>query len=212
MPSPCFEGATFIKSSVAWSDLPPADMLEVAMVGRSNAGKSSALNRLANRTRLAYVSKTPGRTQALNFFALPKGGYAVDLPGYGYAKTAKATKADWGPVLGRYVRERPTLAGVVLLMDIRHTLTVLDLEFLTWYALADRPLLVLLTKADKVTNSTKKETTRIVSEKIAAQFPALAPHTQVMFFSALTKLNLDVASQHISGWLWPVQVKQNDTP
>jgi GTP-binding protein len=197
MPALCFEGATFVKSAVSWKDLPPADQPEIAMVGRSNAGKSSALNTLANRTRLAYVSKTPGRTQALNFYALPKGGYVVDLPGYGYAKTARATKADWGPVLGRYVNERPTLKGVVLLMDIRHPLTELDENFLKWFSEADKALFVLLTKCDKVSNSVRVQTCRAVEAAIAKAFPALAQRTTVTPFSSLKKTNAEMVSEQL---------------
>jgi GTP-binding protein len=201
MPALCFEGATFVKSAVGWTDLPPADQPEVAMVGRSNAGKSSALNTLANRTRLAYVSKTPGRTQALNFFSLPKGGYVVDLPGYGYAKTARATKADWGPVLGRYVSERPNLVGVILLMDIRHPLTELDLGFLDWFAPAGKSLLVLLTKADKVSKQVKIETARDVKQAIANTYPDMSQRTVVEVFSSLKKLNTDRVTEVVAAWM-----------
>jgi GTP-binding protein len=149
------------------------------------------------------VSKTPGRTQALNFFALPKGGFIVDLPGYGYAKTARATQMDWGPLLGRYVRERSTLRGVVVLMDIRHPLTELDIGFLQWMVATDKSLLVLLTKCDKVSNSAKVETTRRVRMQIQTQFPALGSRTDVEVFSSLKKTNVEAVSTKIHAWFAP---------
>ena len=200
MNSLCFERAVFIKSVVSWGDLPPANEPEVALVGRSNAGKSSALNVLANRTRLAYVSKMPGRTQALNYFSLPKGGFIVDLPGYGYAKTPKATKIDWGPLLGRYIAERTPLAGVVMLMDIRHPLTELDLGFLDWYAPSRKPLLVLLTKSDKVSNQVKIETRRAVNTHLEKAGWDMG-NVQVHNFSALKRIGLQEASAAIATWL-----------
>jgi GTP-binding protein len=207
MKSLCFERAVFIKSVVSWGDLPPANEPEVALVGRSNAGKSSALNILANRTRLAYVSKMPGRTQALNYFTLPKGGYIVDLPGYGFAKTAKATKMDWGPLLGRYIAERTPLTGVVMLMDIRLPLTDLDLGFLEWYAPTKKPLLVLLTKSDKVSNQVKIETRRKVQAHLEADGWDMAA-TQVLTFSTLKRIGLVEASDVISSWLPDGPVKK----
>jgi GTP-binding protein len=201
MASLCFERAVFVKSVVEWSNLPTDGQPEVAFVGRSNAGKSSALNVLANRTRLAFVSKTPGRTRELNFFQLPAGGYVVDLPGYGYAKTARATKTDWGPLLGRYVRERTSLQGVVMLMDIRHALSVGDEAFLEWYAPAGRGLIVLLTKADKVGNQVRVETARAVRAGIAKMDAGLAERTQIIVFSSPKRIGLEATSEAVRAWL-----------
>jgi GTP-binding protein len=201
MASLCFERAVFVKSVVEWAGLPSDGQPEVAFVGRSNAGKSSALNVLANRTRLAFVSKTPGRTRELNFFQLPAGGYVVDLPGYGYAKTARATKTDWGPLLGRYVRERNALRGVVMLMDVRHPMSVFDEGFLEWFAPSGRDLIVLLTKVDKVSNQIKIETARKVRTAISDMDAALGARTQVLGFSTPKRIGLDEASDAIKAWL-----------
>jgi GTP-binding protein len=199
----CFRGAVFTLSVLEWKGLPDDDIPEVAMVGRSNAGKSSALNTLAERTRLAYVSKTPGRTQALNFFALPGGGHVVDLPGYGYAKTAKSARLDWGSLLGRYVQERPQLKGIVMLMDIRHPFTDLDLAFLDWYNLADKPLLILLTKADKLAGSVQRSTVMKLRKAFYADFPDWEARTQIETFSSLKRAGLENAGKVINSWLYP---------
>jgi GTP-binding protein len=202
MPQSCFEGATFVKTVVAWKELPTDGLPELAMVGRSNSGKSSALNVLANRTRLAFVSKMPGRTQALNYFLLPSGRFVVDLPGYGYAKTARATQADWAPLLGRYVRERTALTGVVLLMDIRRPLTDLDEAFLDWYTPSERNLLILLTKCDKVSNQVRFAEKRNVQAAIEARSPALAARTNIVIFSTLKRIGLEEVGAVIAQW-WP---------
>ena len=123
---------------------------EVAFAGRSNAGKSSAINTLTRNGRLARTSKTPGRTQLINFFQLASGGRLVDLPGYGYAKVPRAMKAEWDRHLAEYLQKRQSLAGLVLLMDIRHPLQDFDLQMLNWAAQAGLPVHILLTKADKL--------------------------------------------------------------
>ena len=140
--------------SVARSqELPSATLREVAFAGRSNAGKSSAINVLADQNRLAFVSKTPGRTQLINFFRCGDAGYLVDLPGYGYAQVPEAVRRQWRGLLEDYLTRRASLVGLVLIMDARHPLTELDRQMLAWFAPTGRPVHVLLTKSDKLTRS-----------------------------------------------------------
>lgn len=142
--------AQFLSSAARLDQLPNDDAAEVAFVGRSNAGKSSALNALCAQKSLARVSRTPGRTQLINLFQLPGGQRLVDLPGYGFAKVPDAVRRSWQQLAGGYVARRPTLRGLVLLMDIRHPLTALDRELLALAASGQRPVLALLTKCDKL--------------------------------------------------------------
>jgi GTP-binding protein len=131
---------------------------EVAFAGRSNAGKSSAINTLAGRRRLAFASKTPGRTQLINFFSIASGAYLVDLPGYGYAGVPLPVRAHWESLVGEYVGKRESLAGVVVVMDARHPLTPLDRQLLDWLTPAGRRVHVLLTKADKLSKQAAQST------------------------------------------------------
>jgi GTP-binding protein len=147
---PLFQNAAFHISAHHLRDLPPASGIEVAFAGRSNAGKSSALNTLANHNRLAFVSKQPGRTQLINFFTLGNDRHLVDLPGYGYAKVPESMRAHWQSVLSRYLSERTSLAGLVLVMDSRHPLQPLDRQMLDWFCPSGKPVHVLLTKSDKL--------------------------------------------------------------
>lgn len=141
---------TFMTSAAGDGDLPAAIGPEVAIAGRSNAGKSSFLNRLAGHRQLARVSKTPGRTQLLNFFEVRGGGRLVDLPGYGYAKATKNAQAKWQQSVNSYLSFRDALVGVVLVMDIRHPFQSFDEELLNWSAESELPLHILLNKADKL--------------------------------------------------------------
>ncbi|HEX6828839.1 MAG TPA: ribosome biogenesis GTP-binding protein YihA/YsxC, partial [Burkholderiales bacterium] len=125
--------ASFVTSATAAEHLPPDSLLEVAVAGRSNAGKSSAINALAGRHRLAFVSKTPGRTQEINYFRVSEGKYLVDLPGYGYAKVPGQIRQRWKAFLGEFLRTRRQLAGLILIMDARHPVTELDLRLLEWF-------------------------------------------------------------------------------
>src|SRR5262245_26063014 len=130
-------------------DLPAPGVPELAFAGRSNAGKSSAINALTGRRRLAFVSKTPGRTQLINFFSLGDAAFLVDLPGYGYAGVPDAVRGHWEELVGGYIAGRASLAAVVVVMDARHPLTPLDRQLLQWLRNAGRPAHLLLTKADK---------------------------------------------------------------
>lgn len=152
-------------------ELPPPRAPEIAFAGRSNAGKSSAINTLAGRRRLAFVSKTPGRTQLINFFALGADAFLVDLPGYGYAGVPHAVREHWKHLVGGYIAERPSLAGVVVVMDARHPLTPLDRQLLGWLSAADRPAHVLLTKADKLSHQAAQATLARVRKELGSACP-----------------------------------------
>jgi GTP-binding protein len=145
-----FQQARFISSVVRAEDLPPAAGWELVFAGRSNVGKSSAINALANRRRLAFASRTPGRTRSINFFELGGGARLVDLPGYGYAAAPRALRATWEPLITGFLAARRRFAGIVLLTDARRPLVQSDRQFLAWLAPVDAPRLVLLSKADKL--------------------------------------------------------------
>ena len=151
-------------------ELPPEGLPELAFAGRSNAGKSSAINALAGRRRLAFMSKTPGRTQLINFFSVG-GAYLVDLPGYGYAGVPAEVRRHWDHLVGTYVAERASLAGVVVVMDVRHPLTELDLQLLGWLRDAGRPAHVLLTKADKLSRQSAQRTLAQVRRELERHSP-----------------------------------------
>ena len=163
-----FQNATYLASAHHLQDLPPPGEPEVAFAGRSNAGKSSAINALANRTRLAFVSKTPGRTQQINFFQLAGGGLLVDLPGYGYARVPDALRTHWESTLSEFLQTRRSLCGLVLVMDARHPMTERDEMMLGWFLPTGRPVHVLLTKADKLNRREQALTLEKVRARLAA--------------------------------------------
>jgi GTP-binding protein len=136
---------TFLKSVASAAGLPPATRPEIAFAGRSNSGKSSAINALVGRKRIALVSKRPGRTQHLNFFALGESEFLVDLPGYGYAATAAEARSHWDTLIGGYLRSRESLCAVILVMDARHPFATLDRAFLAWLAPTGTRVHILLT-------------------------------------------------------------------
>ena len=179
---PLFQNATFFISAHHLRDLPPASGIEVAFAGRSNAGKSSALNTLANHNRLAYVSKQPGRTQLINFFTLGDDKHLVDLPGYGYAKVPEAMRAHWQSVLARYLSERTSLGGLILVMDSRHPLQPLDRQMLDWFCPSGKPVHVLLTKSDKLSRGEASLTlAKTRKELLAVYGTAFTPNSQQLF-------------------------------
>lgn len=192
---PVLNRAQFHTSVAQLRDLPPS-LAEVAFAGRSNAGKSSAINLLTRKNRLAFTSKTPGRTQLINFFELAADTFLVDLPGYGYAKVPPAIKAKWEALLSRYLQERAALVGMVLIMDARHPLTALDCQMLDWFAPTGKPVHVLLSKADKLSNSDKAVTLRRVRQDLATR-----PGVSVQLFSSLSRLGVEEAATVIEGWL-----------
>lgn len=195
-----FSQAAFYTTVNHIKDLPVHGGREVAFVGRSNAGKSSAINTLANHVRLAFTSKTPGRTQHLNYFSLGNDSYIVDLPGYGYAKVPPEAKRHWEALLSTYLQKRKELSGLVVIMDIRHPLTELDETMLGWFAPTGKPVHILLTKADKLSRQQATLTLMKVKAYLAEHFPQCS----VQIFSSLKKLGLEEAEAVIAGWLKPV--------
>lgn len=192
-----FQHAHFFLSAHQLRDLPPAIGTEVAFAGRSNAGKSSAINTLANRTRLAFVSKTPGRTQLINFFSLGEERFLVDLPGYGYADVPYAVRQHWQGVLSSYLQTRPSLHGLVLIMDARHPITPLDRQMLDWFLPTGKPVHVLLTKADKLSRQQATATLQRVRQELGR----LYPNCTAQLFSSLKRQGLEEAERVIGGWM-----------
>jgi GTP-binding protein len=192
-----FQDARYVASAHTLRDLPPASGPEVAFAGRSNAGKSSAINTLAGRTRLAFVSKQPGRTQQINFFALRDGGFVVDLPGYGYAKVPLALRAHWDETLSAYLQGRNALMGMVLVMDARHSLTPLDERMLEWFGVTGRPVHVLLTKSDKLSRQAATATLAKVRAALARRGTA---HT-AQLFSSLQRSGVEECEARVAGLL-----------
>ena len=192
-----FDKAAFYTTVNHFMDLPAESCGEIAFAGRSNAGKSSAINTLANRTRLAFVSKTPGRTQHINFFSLDEEGhFLVDLPGYGFAKVPEKIKAHWENLLSRYLRERLQLRGLVLIMDARHPLTELDIRMLDWFGPTGKPIHILLTKSDKLSRQEGIKVLRETGEYLKAY-----PNCSLQLFSSLKKTGTKEAEAAIAKWL-----------
>lgn len=201
--------ARFATTVARLDQLPHPSVPEVAFVGRSNAGKSSAINTLCQRRRLAFASKTPGRTQALNFFALgperdPAVGYLVDAPGYGYAATPAAVRMGWDRLAGRYLEHRSSLMGVVLVLDCRRGLTALDRQLLAFIA-PDRPVLALVTKSDKLGNSERARTLREI--RVSIDKHCRHPRLTLIGFSANTGLGVESVRALIESW-----IRQTDPP
>lgn len=194
---PLFANAVFTISAAKLSDLPPPSGAEIAFAGRSNAGKSSAINTLAGRTRLAFVSKTPGRTQLINFFRLENGAFLVDLPGYGYADVPEAIRRQWQGVLAAYLSRRTSICGLVLIMDARRPLTELDRQMLEWFGPTGKPIHILLTKADKLTRSEAAK----VLQATRAELAPWADQVSVQLFSSLKKTGTEEAERIIGSWL-----------
>jgi len=180
--------------------LPPDGGFEVAFAGRSNAGKSTALNAICNQNALARVSKTPGRTQQLVFFDIPPttDRYLVDLPGYGYAKVPKDLQAHWQAFIQQYFETRQALRGLVVVMDIRHPLKDYDLQMLGYAVRRGLPAHALLTKADKLSRSQQMQSLAAVRKELSSQF---ADSVSVQVFSGESKLGVDDARGVIGGWL-----------
>jgi GTP-binding protein len=194
-------GATFVTGAASRVQLPEAGPPEIAFAGRSNAGKSSAINALANRTRLAFASRTPGRTQQVNFFALRSGARVADLPGYGYAAVAKEVKRTWQEFLWEYVSTRSTLVGLVLVVDARHGLKELDRTLLDAFLASGRPVLVLATKSDKLNNAERRDAVRAIEAQLARGWPAQAANAKVIAFSATSRAGVEDADAELAQWL-----------
>src|SRR6185295_9134048 len=186
-----FAQAVFLRAAGRIADLPPAGPPEVAFAGRSNVGKSSAINALAGRRALARTSKTPGRTQTINFYGLASGARLVDLPGYGYARVPQAMRDRWRALVAAYLQSARGLAGVVLIMDARHPLTPLDEQLIAW--LGDTPLLVLLSKADKLSRNEQAAALRSVRERFGRH--------RVTLFSSVTRQGVEEGRDLLEQWL-----------
>ena len=177
----------FVTSAPDIRHLPVDSGVEVAFAGRSNAGKSSALNTLTNQKSLARTSKTPGRTQLINLFQVADGYRLVDLPGYGYAEVPEEMKLKWQRALAEYLQKRDSLKGLVILMDIRHPMKDLDQQMVQWAVNSHIPVLVLLTKADKLASGARKKQLNLVRE----HSPSFEGDVQVEMFSSLKTFGVD---------------------
>ncbi|HEY2628877.1 MAG TPA: ribosome biogenesis GTP-binding protein YihA/YsxC [Usitatibacter sp.] len=175
-------------------ELPPPGAPELAFAGRSNAGKSSAINTLTGRTRLAFVSKTPGRTQLINFFSLGDAAFLVDLPGYGYAGVPGEVRRHWEGLVGHYIATRNSLAGVVIVMDSRHPLTPLDRRLIDWLRDAGRPVHALLTKSDKLSKQAAQQTLA----KVRRELQQICPGATIQLFSSLKNEGVSEAAAVLS--------------
>ncbi|HET9023433.1 MAG TPA: ribosome biogenesis GTP-binding protein YihA/YsxC [Burkholderiaceae bacterium] len=201
-----FHSARFVISVAELTGLPPAALPEIAFAGRSNAGKSTAINVLTQQKRLAFASKTPGRTQLLNFFELSERddegrsvprGYLVDLPGYGYANAPEAQRSQWDSLVGGYVARRQSLVGIVIVMDARRPLMPGDEALI---AFLDRPtcrLHFLLTKADQLNNSEKRQ----ALDRARRRADELGSRASSQLFSALKRQGVEELETTLAGWL-----------
>lgn len=192
-----FQNAKFFTTVNYLKDLPNTSA-EIAFVGRSNAGKSSAINALCNHVRLAFVSKTPGRTQHINFFELTNHHFMVDLPGYGYAQVPENVRAHWVKLLGDYLQTRQQLIGLVLIMDARHPLKTLDKQMLDFFALTGKPVHILLSKADKLSKNEQIKTLSAVKKSLKPFMEKQA--VSVQLFSSLKKQGLEEMGQVAEKW------------
>ena len=189
--------ADFIKSAVRPSQYPVSDTPEIAFIGRSNVGKSSLINTLVKRKRLARTSSTPGRTQLINFFLINEMVTFVDLPGYGYAKVPESVRKNWGPMIETYLAKRSNLKGVVLILDIRRTPGPGDFLLADWLAHYHISLVTVLTKADKLSRTKQQSQKRIIAEALSASTESL------ILFSAKTRLGREQVWQAIQDLLEP---------
>jgi len=204
--NPVYTQAKFINSSPHLRDTPPDQGLEVAFAGRSNAGKSSAINALTRQSSLARISKTPGRTQMLNFFAINERQRFVDLPGYGYAKVPLAVKKKWHELMETYLTGRKSLCAIVLVMDVRHPLTEFDWQMIEWCEHTDLPLHILLTKADKLNYGAAKNALLQVQKELKdASFPLT-----IQLFSSLKKTGIDEVHAALDRLFKPVEQAQSE--
>lgn len=213
-----FSQTKFFTTVAKLADLPKNSLAEIAFAGRSNAGKSSAINTLTNQTRLAYVSKTPGRTQNLNYFVIPKNNqnaqneennlckFLVDLPGYGYAKAPLEIRKQWDNLIAPYLLNSPSLKALVAIMDIRHPLTTLDSQLLCWFCQTQKPVHIVLTKADKLSrqqqNKTLAEVEKAVTELLSQNGLQNAKDKfSLQIFSSLKKIGKDVLKNKLAEFL-----------
>ena len=191
-----FAQAVFLRAVGRIADLPPPGPPEIAFAGRSNVGKSSAINALAGRRALARTSKTPGRTQTINFYGLGDSARLADLPGYGYARVPQSLRAQWRELVSAYLQSARALVGVVLIMDARHPMTPLDLQLIEW--LGELRLLVLLAKADKLSRGAQATLVRDVRRQLSRGSATL--------FSSVTRQGVEECRDLLGEWLnWPLK-------
>ena len=190
-----YNQATYLTSAVMLSQLPSDQGAEVAFMGRSNAGKSSAINAITTVGGLARASRTPGRTQMINFFEIDASRRLVDLPGYGFARAQPKIKARWQQLITDYLETRESLVGLVMVMDSRHPLKPMDQTLIDWCVDFEVPLHILLTKADKITNNIQKKTLFSVQHSVSQQ-----QNISVQLFSALKKTGVDAARDKLNEW------------
>lgn len=204
--SPSYRAAAFLTSAAQFKQCPPDEGWEVAFAGRSNAGKSSAINSLTGNKKLARTSRTPGRTQLINFFSLTETQRLVDLPGYGYAKVPQKIKDAWNRQLEAYLRERQSLRGLILLMDSRRPLQTYDQQMIGWATQASMPVHVLLTKADKLSKGAGKQSLMQVESKLAH----LGELVSCQLFSSLKHQGHAELIKVLDRWLTDVSVLDDD--
>jgi GTP-binding protein len=197
--------AKWVGAAGSLSSLPPDRDAEVAFVGRSNSGKSSAINAITGRKGLAFVSKTPGRTQTINFFQCGGDCYLVDLPGYGYAAVPVKQVQQWAALVSAYLLSRTSLRGLVLVMDARHPFMGQDYRLLDWAAPLKRPILVLLTKSDKLSRVQTLHTLESGHTILAASYP----QASIQLFSAASGLGVAAARTAIARWVVPDKRQKN---
>ncbi len=204
MNHPLYHRAAYTMGAANISQLPPetGGLIEVAFAGRSNAGKSSAINRITHQKSLARTSKTPGRTQLINFFQLDEQRFLVDLPGYGYAKVSEKIKRQWQHTLELYLRERQCLRGLVLMMDVRHPFTDFDTQMLEWCKYTEMPVHILVTKADKLGRGAAGNVLQKVRNVLARDFDVVreTPWATAQLFSALKGTGLAEVQAKLDVW------------
>lgn len=197
-----FSLANFLQSAPSLLQCPVDDGIEVAFAGRSNAGKSSAINVLTRQSKLASTSKTPGRTQLMNFFSLVDGCRLVDLPGYGYAKVPRAIKQRWDLHLAEYLQRRKSLRGLILLMDVRHPLQAFDIQMVVWANEGSLPVHILLTKSDKLKRGPAKAALLQVNRYL--QENRLDELVTSQLFSSLKRSGVDELDRRLQDWFLPL--------
>lgn len=202
-----FSQARFVISAPDIRKLPADQGIEVAFAGRSNAGKSSALNTLTGQKQLARTSKTPGRTQLINVFSLADNKRLIDLPGYGFAKVPMEVKQKWQQALSEYLQKRECLRGLIVLMDIRHPFKDLDQELIHWAVASNIPVLAVLTKADKLKSGARKQALMQAEEAV----PGFNGDVRVITFSSTTKHGLPELEGILNSWL-TASITDSDTP
>ena len=186
-----FKNTKFVFGVTEYKKLPEDKGIEILLAGRSNAGKSSALNALTENKKLARISKTPGRTTEINFFKVNNDLMLLDLPGYGFAKSSKAKKKDWGPLLGEYFQKREALAAVIIFMDIRHPLKESDWEMVHLCSNFNVPCIPVLTKSDKLSNNNIAKALNLVKNKIPGSAPLAVSSKDINGFDKLSKQILE---------------------